>query len=253
MKLPEPLLRVVFKDTEDGHFYSVDGKDMLYPGVTTILRILGKPALVPWAAKLAASSFRKRLDAFMKNGKSVELSEFDAWEKEAAKAPFAERDKAAEKGTDVHSHIDNFLTKGWQPVGVPSFDNFLKWYGESGLTFLAGDTPVVSENMAYGGRLDALFIDKNQRLILVDVKTGKGVYGEALIQMGGYAEALIETYGIKPLRMIVLHVRPEQTKVYEFNNPVFAIKAWRSVKTMYDDLQIINKMMEDQNESQRHG
>lgn len=253
MKLPTPLLSVCFKSTDEGHLYSVDGRDTYYPGVTTILSsCIAKRALVPWAAKLTAKKFREKVEWLVdkdtrpsvEHFQRITVLDLDYWEKEAAKAPFAERDKAGEMGTDVHSQIDLFLTEGQKPSDSPSFDNFLKWYEKSGLTFLAGDTPVVSLGMGYGGRPDALFVDENQRIVLVDIKTGKGVYGEAFIQMGGYAEALMETYGIIPHRMIVLHVRPEQTKVYECHNPFLARKAWKSVKTLYDDLKEINTLME---------
>jgi hypothetical protein len=36
--------------TSNGRFYEVEGET--YPSVTTILSVIGKPALVPWASKV---------------------------------------------------------------------------------------------------------------------------------------------------------------------------------------------------------
>ena len=43
------------------HVYTIDG--IFVPGVTTVLGLLPKPALVPWAAKMTATAIAQSLEA----------------------------------------------------------------------------------------------------------------------------------------------------------------------------------------------
>lgn len=253
MKLPDPILKVEFVDSDDGHLYRVDGKDLIVPGVTTILRILGKPALVPWAAKKAAEAFLARVDEEMPkliDGKIKEIA-FDEIAKWAAGAPNRERDTAGAKGTDVHAVIENHLHgielspefNVLSPVGK-SFNNFRKWELENSWKVIVGDTPLISLDMGYGGRMDGLFLDEKERIVLVDFKTAKGVYPDNFVQLGGYSLALMETYGIRPHRCGVLHIRPEKCEWHE-GDLSLGEQTFRRAVEIYYLIEKIKKQMEE--------
>lgn len=239
VKLPAPLINVIFKDTEEGHFYSVDGKDVMMPGVTTVLKVLGKPALVPWAAKCAAKAFGEKIK---KEGRLPNDSkELEDWIKEASKAPTKERNAAGENGTNIHKSIDEYLSG--KPSSEP-INHFVDWERACKWTFVAGDTPVASVKHLYGGRLDSLFRDEQDRLVLVDFKTSKGVYPDHLIQVGAYSMAFEETYGLKVSRAGILHIRPGGVKWIECKNLKAAETAWVNVRNLYELLNQLSKQME---------
>jgi hypothetical protein len=48
-------------DTLDQRFYEVD--DIKLPSVTSILKVISKPALVPWASKMAVQRYTQLLRA----------------------------------------------------------------------------------------------------------------------------------------------------------------------------------------------
>ena len=85
------------------HTYTFDGKRMT--GVTTILGVIAKPALISWASNQAVDYIvgksRATKDVFAVSVTKQELEE--------ARTAFAKkRDKAAESGTDIHDwrHIN---------------------------------------------------------------------------------------------------------------------------------------------------
>src|ERR1700680_2531531 len=57
MLIPKYNVELVEKDDE--HWYRVDGKDTLFPGVTGILNCISKPFLQQWAAKEAGLYMQK--------------------------------------------------------------------------------------------------------------------------------------------------------------------------------------------------
>lgn len=234
-----PFIKVEYKDTEDGHFYGVDGENTYFPGATTILKVLGKQALVPWAAKKTAEAYT---DMILKAKGEPNLEKI---EKEAQKAPFKERDKAGDHGTNVHNLIDEFLKNGVMPKEKDSsFEEFLKWYRSTDMRFLLGDTPVISVNYGFGGKLDALFVDKKDRIVLVDFKTSKGIYDSHFIQLGAYATALEETYGLHAHQIGILHIRPNFCKWYETTERLIFKQTFLDVLSVYKKMNEIQKIME---------
>jgi hypothetical protein len=157
-------------------------KGLIVPGVTTVLGLLNKPFLVPWAWRLGmeGQDYRKVTD------------------------------KAASIGTVAHYLVECHL-KGVEPDGdeLANFSKanleqgniaagqFKDWWGERGLkTFkckdMNGETTVtseiqlVSEEGLFGGTIDAMAKDANGKVTLLDVKTSKGIYDEHRYQLAAY-------------------------------------------------------------------
>ena len=93
-----------FTFNKEEHYYELDGK-RLY-GVTTVLGVIAKPALIPWAAGMACDYINDNAVAD-DNGKIVfteqELQDI------LQKAKVAHRKKkedAGTKGTDTHSIVE---------------------------------------------------------------------------------------------------------------------------------------------------
>lgn len=187
MTYTEPIRRVdTF--TRNGkpthHYEDANGKRL--PGVTTILNDgLPKPALVGWGIKSVAEYAVDNLNDWIDLPPSDQLKRLKG-------SPYAERDKAARRGTEVHA-LAEALAWG-KPVEVPpELDGHVTAY----LDFL--DTwqpePVVTESVVYdldagyAGSLDMIADVDGQRL-LMDVKTTRsGVYGDTAFQLAAYRYA----------------------------------------------------------------
>ena len=164
--------------------YMVDGKRV--PGVTTILGVLNKPALVKWANNLGL------------NG--IDSTKY--------------RDDKEEIGTCCHYMIE-CDAKGvepdlsdYSPNTVSQAENgFLKWLdwkAQSGFVCVESELQLVSELYRYGGTID-LYGDIGDKRVLLDIKTsGSGIWPEMKHQVaGGYRRLLLENdYAVDECRIL---------------------------------------------------
>ena len=215
--------KVELKVKGRGHFFDVEREGMdtvRYGGVTGFLGVINKPALIPWAKREALRMVEEELRRRMKGKDKARITLNDKWIAEmllsAKKEPDKIKDDAAEFGTQSHDYIEKII-KGEQ-FEVPAkfsgpVDAFKKWWVESRMEFVMAETAVASTVYKYGGKLDAVGF-RDGRYILLDWKTGKGIYDEAALQVGAHANALEETYGIEVKEAIV--VRFGKTLPIEF-------------------------------------
>lgn len=160
------------------------GEQSFY-SVTTILGALAKPALPNWAAKTSAeyvSEHWKEIMHLCLDGRQDEVVAL------VKGAPWRQRDKAANLGTDVHHAIDLFLSDGAVLEDYPHMAPFHAWLEKAGLKILEHEVTVFSENYNYAGTLD-LLCENDQGIGLIDFKTGKGIYPEYALQVAAYARA----------------------------------------------------------------
>lgn len=157
-------------ERKEGH-YNIDGK--LYPSVTTILRVIAKPALTSWLQRQAAE---KAL-----------LGDYDTAEKVLA-AMALERDRSGDRGSDVHriaqswaSGISVDLLPGPQAF-VPAVQTFFRVVRPK---VVATELTVYNTIHEYAGTLDLLADIGGQRYV-VDYKTSKQVYREHGLQVEAY-------------------------------------------------------------------
>lgn len=215
MSYIEPVQRVD-RTTRYGkptHHY-VDGNNQRIPGVTTILGDgMPKPALVGWGIKSVAEYAIDHWDELADAEISERLSTLKG-------APYADRDQAARRGTEVHNlaesliHGDEVDVPAELAGHVKAYVDFLDtWQPEPVLV----EATVYHLAFGYAGSLDLIadFADGKRRLC--DVKTSRsGVYGETAYQLTGYryAEKYIDANG-DPQPMLevdeccVIHVRAD--------------------------------------------
>ena len=200
-----------------GHWYEVDGHKA--DGVTTLLRQGMPPRLDKWAAEKTANYALDHWDELSQQPLSERLAAMLA-------ARWAERDRAANKGTQVHK-LARQLVAG-AAVDVPdelaghvaSYVRFLDdWEPDP----LLVEATVVNRAVNYAGTLDLLatFPRLPGETWLLDIKTGSSVYGDTALQLAAYAYA--ETYlddsgaeqpMIMPQVSAVVHVRSDGYEVY---------------------------------------
>ena len=113
MRIPDTKIRRVHQNGNG--FYRVDGREELYPSVTTVLGVISKPALIPWAKNISLEKVKVSL--LDRNGGEITIAE--SWVSEiiadAKKRPDQVRDEAADFGTQAHIIIEA-LIKGQEPM-----------------------------------------------------------------------------------------------------------------------------------------
>lgn len=147
-----------------------DGKRV--PGVTTILGLLNKPALVPWANKLGLEGIDVR--------KYV--------------------DDKADIGTLAHLMIMSDLTNS--PYEVSEYSkkqidqaenavlSYFEWKKSKKVLPILVEEPLVSEVYGYGGTVD-LLAEVDGVPTLIDFKTGKAIYPEMMYQVAAYDRLMV--------------------------------------------------------------
>ncbi len=219
MILPAPFYKVELIAENGKHSYRTvfaEGGEAIYPGVTGVLNVISKPALVPWAKRVAIESLSNELFALLPDHadpfQDITINRYDVIDavERAKKRPDQLKDDAAKLGTEAHAYIDK-VVKG-EPLG-PLQDDILEpvsafadWWKNGDYSFVAGDTKVASRRHRFGGSLDALAL-RDGRLTLLDWKTSKAIYDEYALQVAAYAYAFNETYGVSVRSAVCVRFR----------------------------------------------
>lgn len=162
--------------TDRGRYYrNRNHGDRKFISVTTALKVLDKPALVGWAARTVAEEFMNALPTAVKASRSKQTRE--QFIRDIKGSPYAKRDKAANRGTDVHEAAEaHILGKPHtvDPDIQPFVDQLLDAIETLGLTFEASEATVANPEIGYAGTLDieAKVTALDGALTLIDIKTG---------------------------------------------------------------------------------
>ncbi len=174
-----------FEFQEKGHKYFLDGKAMT--GVTTILGVIAKPALIGWASKMATEFIAQAI----KDGKEITPEVLEL----AKNAHRAKKEEAGGLGTDVHKECELLITSSLEGnKGVftddlkhenPQVQHFIDWAIQNKVKFIATEEKVFSRDLFVAGTIDFICeIDGN--VWLGDIKTASGIYPEFFFQTAGY-------------------------------------------------------------------
>lgn len=197
--------RPVRIDSKQGRFYPIDGESFV--SVTTALQAVNKPALVQWAAKEertmtihASADLYEDIHGTPKMSRATYITTLDTriGKLRANQKLLA---KASEIGTQVHAVIEwNIRRSLGQMVGPGpelsdkaawAFATYEEWAQSVNLKPILIEQVVYSRKHRYAGTMD-LLAEVSGVLTLVDFKTGKAVYGEAMLQNVAYQMALAE-------------------------------------------------------------
>ena len=201
-----------FTFQEDGHKYFFDGKPLT--GITTILKVLAKPALIQWAANMAVSHLalvgtpyygpnNDLIDHYIVNGEQFN---------EAKVAHRKKKEEAGEIGTDVHSQIEEIIKSSIKYTGgvvheiikialnqVESNEqlkHFVDWAIKNKVKFLVSEVRIYSKEYWLGGTCDFV-CEIGKDVWIGDIKTGSGIYPEHFFQTAGY-QLLFKEMGLYP-------------------------------------------------------
>ena len=181
------------------------------PGVTTVLGILNKPALLDWAAK----EERKGVMDCLLNKKILPEKHFYT----------TLRDTAASIGTICHFMCECHL-KGLEadlsefPESQVSqaengYIKFLEFWDNSGFKVLVTEQALVHNALEFGGTIDIVCIDKEENLVLLDLKTSKSIYPEYWSQVAAYREMWNFNSVNKISRNIIIRIGKDESNDLE--------------------------------------
>lgn len=165
------------------------------PGVTTILGILNKPALIGWAWGLGMQG--------------IDYKTF--------------RDDKADIGTLAHllalSHEKaekpdtDYFTQAQIDLAETCFLKYLEWRDRHKVESIFLERQSVSEKYQYGGTLDHYCLLDGVPTLL-DYKTGKAIYSEAFYQLAAYKN-LLEEEGSRVDQCIILRLGRNEEEGFE--------------------------------------
>jgi hypothetical protein len=172
-------------------YYDKAGK--LLPGVTTVLGVLNKPALISWANNLglAGINVREYVDILATVGKI---------------------------GHDMiccHNKGVKFEANGERADLIDKAENcflsYLAWEKQHKVEPILCEAALVSEKYGFGGTVD-MFAKVDGILTVVDYKTGKAIYPEHVYQVAAYRYLIIENGGYVPAAVRILQIGRDETE-----------------------------------------
>ncbi len=174
-------------------YFTKDG--ILVPGVTTVLGVLAKPALVPWANKLGLQG--------------IEVGKFV--------------DSLADVGTLCHHIIECYLKKqvvdysdytpNQRVLAENAAKKFFDWEKKHDFNILRSELQLVSEKYFFGGTCD-IYCELDEKKTLIDIKTSKGCYPEHFTQCAAY-RLLLRENGYEVENVKILRIGREEAEGFD--------------------------------------
>lgn len=166
----------------------------LLPGVTTVLGVLNKPALVPWANGLGLQGInvREYVDVLATIGSIGH-----------------DMICCHNKGVEFqrNGHPDELIDKAEN-----CFLSYLAWEKQHEVEPIACEAQLVSEKYGFGGTVD-MWCRVDGVPTILDYKTGKAIYAEHIYQVAAYRYLVEENgYGVKPEAVRILQIGRDETE-----------------------------------------
>lgn len=174
-------------------YKAADGKQV--PGITTVLGMLNKPALLYWAWDLGMQKidYRTHLNVLADIGTLAHAMITDHLE--------GKKTDTSEYSADQIDKAENCVLSFWE---------WEKNHRIEEVFFV--ERPLVSEIHRYGGTLD-IYAKVNGRREIIDLKTGKGIYDEAVYQVATLKK-LLEEHGFEVDATRVLNIPRAETETF---------------------------------------
>lgn len=215
----------VFDFNEKAHYYTLNGKRMY--GITSVLGIIAKPMLIPWAAGQVVQYIRE--NARMQTIRGSNWYAVDNKLLEIAKtAHRMKKESAGDIGKVVHGLCETFALANLnnqidescvaifrvttetivtltpdEAMVATMFNHFLKWSLDNKVTFVATEQKMYSKTHWIAGTVDAVVLISGKKYVM-DIKTYSGIYDRTpFLQMAGYA-IMLEEMGHKDIHGTII-------------------------------------------------
>lgn len=226
------------------HAYYWQERDRYIPGVTSVLGILDKPALMPWAAKMTA----EYVIANMPEGADKATIERIALEAKGAHTRKKEAGGAI--GTVVHKFAEH-LFKG-KPAEMPTQEQAIKgvtalqaWIKANDVRPIDVEQVIFSRDAYFAGTMD-LLAAVNGRLTLVDLKTSTGIWPEFRLQTAAYRFAWMEEHKERIEQIVIVNTdkntgKPKILEITDEREMQFYADTFLRCKALHDNFKQIGR------------
>lgn len=241
----KPLYEVKLIADGKSHNYQIGNDPTWHPGVTSALKMIDKPALIPWVARTVSENIQEAwLDLGENYGDPITESMIKKICEEGKNIYKKKASDAASIGTRVHGAVNDIIhdrNPDMTPDIKAGVEGFLAWKETNKLTIELGDTRLGSKLFGYGGSLDFVAFDGNEAVIW-DLKTTKkrkdrdhGIYPEYCYQLAAYSQAFRETFGIEVKAIYALWVNKEKAefKAVKISNTNICFEAFLAALKLY--------------------
>lgn len=183
-----------FKFNKEGHYYELDGKRMY--GITNVLGVIAKPALIGWAARTACEYVRDNLKT---------LDNLEVVLAEAKNAHNRKKEAAGDKGHNTHSLIETLVLEAIRGHGGylqgasdnPQVQHFIDWADKNGIKFLESEKQLYNQDLFIAGTVDLVF-EKNGKTYIGDIKTYAKLWDRTpMLQCAAYGLMYEKMFGKK--------------------------------------------------------
>lgn len=244
-----------FNEEDHLHEINVNGEWKPLTGVTTILGVIAKPALIQWSANEAVKHIIETVNIFTLREDGEPVYEVPHSLLEEAKSAHRKRKETAGTwGTNVHALIERIVLDAIKQGGViekhdgvvgeyeKPVKHFLDWAIKNKVRFLASEKHVYSKEMFVGGIAD-IICEIDGKLFVGDIKTSSGIYPEHFIQCSAYAEILKEMGAPACDGVVVINLNKRgEIETSTMYNPSRYFEAFKSALNIYRLLEELKKL-----------
>ena len=198
------------------HIRYVNEMGKRLPGVTTIIGVLNKPLLVPWANNLGLQGINVRdyvndkadIGTLVHEMMHVDLCNLMSTYKESGML-WEDVDE-----NNVPLRVKGYYTGIQLEIAQNGFQKYLTWKKQHTIVPLVLEKGMTSEKYQYGGTIDNYCLFDGVAT-LIDYKTSKALYSEHFIQVSAYRQLLRE-HGYKVKNCAILRVGRSEMEGFEY-------------------------------------
>jgi len=187
---------IVLSYHDDKHMYYVNDKKV--ESVTGICqRGVPKPQLINWLVNTPMNEVKRLINEKLDMGEQLDRAMLERIFATAKKKPDTFKDEGALVGSVVHGLIEDYLNNKKIPTQsdkavVNCWNLFLDWWNKQEYKTVHIEKKIYSSKYNYAGTLDLVVKDKNNKLVLIDIKTSNHVTFDYFLQLNAYKSAYEE-------------------------------------------------------------
>jgi hypothetical protein len=187
---------IVLSYHDDKHMYYVNDKKV--ESVTGICqRGVPKPQLINWLVNTPMNEVKRLINEKLDMGEQLDRAMLERIFATAKKKPDTFKDEGALVGSVVHGLIEDYLNNKKIPTQsdkavVNCWNLFLDWWNKQEYKTVHIEKKIYSAKYNYAGTLDLVVKDKNNKLVLIDIKTSNHVTFDYFLQLNAYKSAYEE-------------------------------------------------------------
>lgn len=201
-------VKIIFDETKHIYYKETVSPSCAVDGVTSILKRLNKPNLMPWGVKVTADYW---MAAAQENPNFDEVRAKKVYEESKRKHREKSED-AADYGKILHSWIEAYVNNEQPKIPTNAMlkkgcEQLLDWLNAHNVKIKTAEKLVYSKKYNYCGTVDFLgemTLNGSTVKVIGDWKTSSGIWDEYKLQLAAYNGAIIEEFGVGATAAVIV-------------------------------------------------